>query len=58
MLQCSANTKDYTMLKKIWNRFVKMQEARAAYYVLSNMNDKELRDIGVTRGELKQRLYG
>jgi uncharacterized protein YjiS (DUF1127 family) len=46
------------MLKKIWKRLVEMQEARAAYYILSNMSDKDLRDIGVTRGELKQRLYG
>ena len=45
------------MLKKIWNRIVTMQEARAAYFALQNMTDKELHDIGVTRGELKQRIY-
>ena len=57
-LHCSTTIKEYNMLKKIWNRIVKMQEARAAYYALNNMTDKELRDIGVTRCELKQRVYG
>lgn len=40
------------MLKKIWNKLVKMQEARAAEYMLRSMTDKQLKDIGVTRGEI------
>ena len=56
-LHCSTTIKEYNMLKKIWNRIVEMQEARAAYFPLQNMTDKELHDIGVTRGELKQRIY-
>jgi uncharacterized protein YjiS (DUF1127 family) len=45
------------MIKKIWKRIVDMQERRAAYWTLQHMSDKQLRDIGVTRGELKQRVY-
>jgi uncharacterized protein YjiS (DUF1127 family) len=31
---------------------------RADYWLLNNMSDKQLKDIGITRGEIKQRFYG
>ena len=37
---------------------VKAQQMRADYWLLNNMSDKQLKDIGITRGEIKQRFYG
>lgn len=34
------------------------QQMRADYWLLNNMSDKQLKDIGITRGEIKQRFYG
>jgi uncharacterized protein YjiS (DUF1127 family) len=45
------------MLKKLWHRAVAAQERRANYWKLQNMTDKELRDIGVERFEIKQRVF-
>ena len=32
------------------------QQRRADYWLLRNMTDKELRDIGITRGEISQKV--
>jgi len=45
------------MLKNLWNRAVAAQERRANYWKLQNMTDRELRDIGVERFEIKQRVF-
>ena len=45
------------MLKKLWLRAVAAQERRANYWKLHNMTDRELRDIGVERFEIKQRVF-
>ena len=45
------------MLKRLWHRAVAAQERRANYWILQNMTDKELRDIGVERFEIKQRVF-
>jgi uncharacterized protein YjiS (DUF1127 family) len=45
------------MLKKLWHRAVAAQERRANYWKLQNMTDRELRDIGVERFEIKQRVF-
>jgi uncharacterized protein YjiS (DUF1127 family) len=34
------------------------QQARADYWLLHNMTDKELKDIGITRGNINQVLVG
>ena len=34
------------------------QMRRVQYWQLVNMSDTLLRDIGVTRGEIKQKFYG
>ena len=44
------------MLKRIWNHIIKVQEIRAAEYALRNLTDKQLKDIGTTRGEIKQKV--
>jgi uncharacterized protein YjiS (DUF1127 family) len=46
------------MFNKIIKAIARTQERRAAYFVLQHMTDKQLKDIGVTRGELRQRVYG
>lgn len=33
------------------------QQKRADYWLLRNMTDKELRDIGITRGEISQKIF-
>ena len=45
------------MIKRIIKAIIAHQEKRAAYYTLVNLTDKDLKDIGITRGELKQRVY-
>tara|TARA_B110000483_G_scaffold237514_1_gene312413 strand:+ start:1056 stop:1334 length:279 start_codon:yes stop_codon:yes gene_type:complete len=37
---------------------VKGQQARADFWMINNMSNKQLKDIGITRGEIKQRFYG
>lgn len=34
----------------------KGQQRQAEYIVLSNLTDRELKDIGMTRGEIKHRI--
>jgi|TARA_R110000822_G_scaffold92385_4_gene213079 uncharacterized protein YjiS (DUF1127 family) len=50
--------KEYTMFKKFIKTIQKAQERRVAYWQLQNMSDKALKDIGITRGEIKQKFYG
>jgi uncharacterized protein YjiS (DUF1127 family) len=38
-------------------RLQEKQQRRADYWLLQNMTDKELNDIGVSRGEINQRFY-
>ena len=42
------------MLKRLWNKAVKLQEQRANYWKLRNMTDRELRDIGVSRYDIER----
>ncbi len=42
----------------VGNSLAKAQQMRADYYLLNNISDKQLKDIGITRGEIKQRFYG
>ena len=43
--------------KKMWAQHLVNQERRASYYVLRSMNDTQLRDIGVSRCDIKQRVF-
>ncbi len=36
---------------------VKSQQRRADFFILQNMTDAELNDIGISRGEIKERYY-
>jgi uncharacterized protein YjiS (DUF1127 family) len=41
----------------IVKRIQQSQQRRADYWLLQNMSDKSLKDIGVTRGEIYDRVY-
>ena len=45
------------MFKKLRNAIVKHQQMRADFFIINNLTDRQLKDMGVTRGELKQRFY-
>ena len=46
------------MLGRIWDYIITVQEKRAAYWQLNNMSDKALKDMGITRGDIYQKIYG
>tara|TARA_B100000475_G_C14750600_1_gene210394 strand:+ start:378 stop:530 length:153 start_codon:yes stop_codon:yes gene_type:complete len=46
------------MLKRFIKALQENQQRRVAYWQLNNMSDKALKDIGITRGEIKQKFYG
>lgn len=46
------------MFKRIYNFFKESQEKKIAFWQLNHMTDKALRDIGVSRGEIYQKIYG
>lgn len=35
-----------------------MQQRRADYWILMNLSDRELRDLGIGRSEIRERIYG
>jgi uncharacterized protein YjiS (DUF1127 family) len=45
------------MFKKFVKYFMAYQQARADYWMLQNMTDTQLKDIGITRGEIRERFY-
>ena len=45
------------MWKRIFNKLAVMQEKRAAYWMLQNMNDQQLKDIGVSRSDISRQVY-
>lgn len=48
-----AFTGDAAVVKKIQH----MQQRRADYWLLQNMTDKDLNDIGISRGEIYDKVY-
>jgi len=45
------------MFKKIIEAIQKAQMRRVAFWQLANMTDKELHDIGVSRGDIRRIIY-
>lgn len=43
-------------LARMWVKLIRYQERRAAMYALQAMTDKQLRDLGITRGEIRSRV--
>lgn len=46
------------MLKRIYDYLIKYQEKRVAIWQLNNLTDKQLNDIGLTRREIYEVVYG
>jgi uncharacterized protein YjiS (DUF1127 family) len=46
------------MFKNILKVIQKNQQRRADYWILMNLSDKELHDMGISRGEIRQKVYG
>ena len=46
------------MFKRIYNFIKESQNNKVAYWQLKNMSDKALKDIGISRGEIYQKIYG
>jgi|TARA_R110000744_G_scaffold27418_3_gene66989 uncharacterized protein YjiS (DUF1127 family) len=42
---------------KLGASIARSQQLRADYWILKNMSDNDLRDIGITRGEIRDRCY-
>tara|TARA_R100000900_G_scaffold54066_1_gene43801 strand:- start:1413 stop:1559 length:147 start_codon:yes stop_codon:yes gene_type:complete len=45
------------MLKKLLEKYHVYMENRAAYYTLMSMTERQLQDLGISRGEIR-RLTG
>jgi uncharacterized protein YjiS (DUF1127 family) len=45
-------------LKNFWQRFEEYQQKRADYIILKTMTDRELHDIGLSRGSIREAIYG
>jgi uncharacterized protein YjiS (DUF1127 family) len=45
------------MFKKFVENFMAYQKARTDYWMLESMTDKQLKDIGITRGEIREKVY-
>ena len=46
------------MLKRMSKKIQQNQQRRADYWILMNLSDKELHDMGISRGEIRQKVYG
>jgi len=46
------------MFTKLYAFIKKSQERKTAHWQLNNMTDKELRDIGISRGQIEEVLRG
>ena len=46
------------MFRKLIKFIQKSQERKVALWQLENMTDMQLKDIGVTRGQIYRKVYG
>ena len=47
----------FNSLNGFWKSIQKNQQRRADYWILQNMSDKQLKDMGISRGEIYSRIY-
>ena len=47
----------FNSLNGFWKYIQKNQQRRADYWILQNMSDKQLKDMGISRGEIYSRIY-
>ena len=46
-----------TYLRKLWKRIEEAQQKRADYIMLTSFSDRELRDLGIGRSEIRGLIY-
>jgi len=46
------------MFRRVLKAIQQNQQRRADYWILMNLSDKELHDMGISRGEIRQKVYG
>ena len=46
------------LIKKIWYWIELTQQQRADYWILNNLTDRELRDLGIGRSQIRELVYG
>jgi len=46
------------MFKRIMKAIMESQQRRADYWILQNMTDRELHDIGIARGQIREVVEG
>ena len=46
------------MFKRIMKAIMESQQRRADYWILQNMTDRELHDIGIARGQIREVVSG
>jgi len=45
-------------LNALWAAIEEGQQRRADYWILNNLDDRELRDLGISRGEIRGIVNG
>jgi uncharacterized protein YjiS (DUF1127 family) len=45
-------------LKRVNNKIIQYQQRRVAHWQLTSMTDQQLRDIGITRGDIIKKVNG
>lgn len=53
----TTSYEEFDMWKRILNAFEKAQMKRVAYWQLQNLTDRELKDIGISRGDIRRLAY-
>ena len=47
----------FNSLNGFWKSIQQNQQRRDDYWILQNMSDKQLKDMGISRGEIYSRIY-
>jgi len=43
--------------RKLWKAIEESQQRRADYWILQNLSDRELRDMGISRSQIRSAIY-
>lgn len=46
------------LLKRAWKAIEVAQQKRADYYLLNTLSERELRDLGIGRSQIREIIYG
>ena len=48
----------HNKVSKIHNKIVEIQKRRVAYWQLQNLSDRELRDLNISKHDIRRAVYG